>query len=108
MPPHVSATSHSLTAARHTVAAATGEQVPTEAESEQLSQVPPLQAELQQTLSTQKPLKQALVALHGVPFASLSVQTPPEQYSPLAQSPSSVQPLAQTGPAQVEPGQFTV
>jgi hypothetical protein len=67
-----------------------------------------LQAELQQTLSTQKPLRQALVALHGVPFASLRVQTPPEQYSPPAQSPSTVQPFAQTLPAQVEDGQLTV
>jgi len=52
-PPQVSATSHSLTAGRQTVAAATGEQVPTEPASAHESQTPAEQALLQQNPSTQ-------------------------------------------------------
>lgn len=79
-PPQVSATSHSPAAARHSVLAGIGEQVPTLPELLQLSQGPALHAALQHTPSAQKPLTHSLVPLHSKPMTFLLVHTPPEQY----------------------------
>ena len=63
---------------RGSVPAAADEHVPTLPTAPQVWQVP-VQAVLQQTPSTQKPLAQSPLAAQAVPFASWATQLPAEQ-----------------------------
>jgi hypothetical protein len=71
--------SHSPPAVRHTVVAATGEQVPTDPGFTHESHTPALHAALQQMPSAQKLVPHSSASPHGWPLGFLSTQMPAEQ-----------------------------
>src|SRR5438552_593156 len=90
VPLHTSAGSHAPVDARHAWLGGSNAHTPlTDApaatEHPWQSPLPPAQAELQQTPSTQKPLPQVEAEVHAVPLAAPVTQTPPLHTYPVAQ-----------------------